>query len=203
MTSYQTAYETLHGFIKLSTGIDDTMIRPFHQNAPLKVPLDRVTSIVFINFTSFKTLGHSALQYANQIGTVTDDNGTTEDESDDTEIDLVDLVETVKSDVILTASINVYGTNADDTAQKIINGFSSSAAISLLSKGGLGYLQHGQVLNISAIQNGSFENRRQFDAEFHAEMTTSAVVNAVTSAQINWEFHGSQITTGQIEVNNE
>ena len=115
----------------------------------------------------------------------------------------LDLDETVYGDRNITASIKTYGVTADDNSEKILLALTSSNGLSFLNQNGLGYLRNGSILDISMLMNGSFENRRQLDVEFHVVSSGTEVVNAIESAELYWGYStGGEIDTetGTIEV---
>lgn len=178
---YKQIYRDIHGFVVLATGLPDKSVRPAYPNASAKPTQDRdlLCSINIINQT---TIGIDARKYANQTA------GT-------------DLDESVVGDRNITASIKTYGEGADDTAETIMLFLKSSAGINFLNTKELGYLRHGSIINLSSLQNGSFENRRQLDVEFHIKTSVTAEVNAIESAEIGFAYYGSDEITGTIEVN--
>lgn len=115
----------------------------------------------------------------------------------------LDLDETVYGDRNITASIKIYGNTADDICEKILLALTSSSGLSYLNQNGLGFLRNGSILDISTLANGSFENRRMLDVEFHVVSTGTNVVNAIESAKLYWGYsEGGEIDTetGTIEV---
>jgi hypothetical protein len=203
MTTFETIYETIHDMIVDATGLDSKSVRPAFADAPIKVPKDRNEAFVVVNFISVAPVGHDVALYKNQTGTYTDDNDTPEDESDDLEFPYVDLIETVHSDTIVTASIKVMGLNAESIAQKIKMAPTSFAGISILNTGNIGFIRAGNIQNISQIQNGGIENRRNIDLEFNVPFSCESIVNAIDSATITGDFYGSGKITKTIEVTNE
>ncbi len=178
---YQQVYRNVHDIVVEATGLDDTAVRPAYDNAPAQPTQDR-TLICSINIINPTPVGVDSVINANQ------DTGT-------------DLDETVYGDRNITASIKTYGGSAQNVAEQIILYLSTSAGIQSAYEKELGYLKHGQILNISSLQNGSWENRRQVDIEFHIVMSVENEVNAIESSTITWAFYGSSEITGTIEVN--
>ena len=181
---YQQVYRDLHDFIVEATGLDTSAVRPAYQNAPTSPSQDRGT-LVTINLINQTELGIDSRQYAN---------------------DGTDLAESVYGDRNITASINVYADDdshaqeAQNVIENIVLYLRSSAGSEFLNGKELGYLRHGSVLNLSALQNGNWENRRQVDIEFHIIVSVENAVNAIETASVNWQYEGSGTITGTIEV---
>ncbi len=180
MISYDAIEETVFDFIVLATGLNEDQVRRSYQNASAQPTQDREMLVSF-NLINQTSIGIDSSQFADRTG-------------DD------DLDETVKGDRNVTASIKAYGDNAQNTIEKIgMFGFSASGN-EFLNKNALGFLNKGQVLDISSVQNGSFEKRRQLDIEFHVVLTTETVTGSIGSADIGFAFYGSETITGTIEV---
>jgi len=178
---YQQIYRDIHDFIVAATGLDDESVRPAYVNASARPSQDREL-LCSVNLINQSTIGI--------------DGRISADES----LPATDMAETIYGDRSLTASIKSYGADAQNTAEKIIAHLSSSIGIEFLNNKDIGYLRHGQVLDISSLQNGSFESRRQIDIEFHVVFETTKTVNAINSSEIGWTFYGAETVTGTIEV---
>ena len=180
---YQQVYRDIHDFVVLATGLDGESVRPVYSNSSARPAQDRglLCSINLINIT--------------QIG---QDGKISQDMADPA----TDIDETIYGDRNVTASVKSYGATAQDIAEKIQLLLSASVGTEFLNKKDLGYLRSGQVLDISSLQNGSFENRRQLDIEFHIVTSNTEDVNAINSSEITWSFYGSEEepVTGTIEV---
>jgi hypothetical protein len=183
MTTYDTAFNVLHALVLDATGLAATSIRGAYSNAPLNAPQNRDEAVVIINLLSMEPIGHDASRYENQAG-----------------IGEIDLTETIESDVLLTASIKVLGETAEDIAQKIKMAPQSAIGKNILGAGDLGFIRAGNIQNISQIQNGSYENRRQIDMAFHASIEQESIVRSIQSATITGDFYGSDKITTTIEV---
>ena len=181
---YQQMYRDIHDFVVEATGLANESVRPAYVNASAK-PTQERGLLCSINLINHAMIGIDSLHYEDL-------------ESQDTDMD-----ETVHGDRNVTASIKCYGEEALDTAEKIILYLTASAGLEFLNKKEIGYLRHGQILDISSVQNGSFESRRQIDIEFHVVTSTTNGVDAITSSEINFTYYGSEEITGTIEVNNE
>ena len=181
--NFQQVYRDLHDFIVLATGLDDESVRPVYGNSSAQPTQDRglLCSVNLINITKI-----------GQDGKI----------SDDQDLPATDMEETIYGDRNVTASVKAYGEAAQDTLEKIQLFLSASAGTEFLNSADLGFLRNGQILDISSIQNGSFENRRQLDIEFHVVTSNTEDVNAINSSEITWSFYGSEEDpiTGTIEV---
>lgn len=180
---FQQIYRDIHDMIVLATTLPDESVRPVYGNAPSKPNQDRglLCSVNLINTT--------------KIGQ--DSRISTDQDAPDT-----DMHETIYGDRNLTASIKSYGDEAQNTAEKIQLFLSSSKCSEFLNSKNIGFLRNGQILDISSIQNGSFENRRQLDIEFHIVTSNTEDVNSINSTSVTWSFYGSEEdpATGTIEV---
>lgn len=181
--NFQQVYRDIHDMIVLATGIPKESVRPVYGNASSKPNQDRglLCSVNLINITKI-----------GQDGRI----------STDQDAPATDMEETIYGDRNITASIKSYGDGAQDTAEKIQLFLSSSACSEFLNSKNIGFLRNGQILDISSIQNGSFENRRQVDIEFHIVTSNTEDVNSINSSDITWSFYGSEEepVTGTIEV---
>lgn len=181
MIDYQQLYRDLHDFVVEATGLDPTSVRPTYVNASARPTQDRGL-LCSINLINQLPIGQDGKISANMAEPATD------------------MDETIYGDRNITASIQAYGSDAQGTIEKIAIYLSTSAGIEFLNKKGIGYLRNGQTLDISSLQNGSFENRRQLDVEFHKVSIAENEVNAIESADLGFTFYGSEKTTGTIEV---
>ena len=181
--NYQQIYRDIHDFVVLATDLDPKSVRPSYVNASAEPTQDRglLCSINLINITKI-----------GQDGKI----------SQDMTLPAIDMDETIYGDRNVTASIKCYGDDAQDTAENIQLFLSSSGGTEFLNGKDLGYLRSGQALDISSLQNGSFENRRQLDIEFHIVTSNTEDVNSINSSDITWSFYGSgeESATGTIEV---
>jgi hypothetical protein len=188
MTSFETIENAIHDFIVAATGLEGAAVRPFYNNAPSKPTQDR-TALVYFNLINPIPIGVDSKQYANQ------------------EVE-TDLDETIYGDRRITASIQALtDPQGGEDAREIIESISlylrSAEGIEFLNANNLGYLTKSAVRDLSALQNGNFENRRQIDIDFHIVIDNTTSVNAIESAEISASFYGSDTITATIEVNDE
>jgi hypothetical protein len=183
MIDYNAIEEKIFDYIQLAAGLGDDQIRRSYQNASAQPTQDRQV-LVSYNIINQIVVGTDSRKYA-------DDDAT-------------DLEETMYGDRNITVSVQAYGDAAQNTIETVSLFTRSFASTEFLNKNSMGFLRKGQVLDISNIQNGSFENRRQLDLEFHIVVDNTETVNAVESAQIGLAYYGSDTITETIEViNNE
>lgn len=181
MATYSAIWDSVFDFLISATGLDEDQIRRFYQNASAQPSQDR-GALVAYNLINQTPIGIDYNRYEDQ-------------ESPDT-----DLTETTYGHRHVTVSIKTYDANAEDIAENIALYCRSAAGAESLNKNGLGFISAGQVLDISSMQNGSFEKRCQLDILLNIEISRTATVNAIESAEINFGFYGSGEYTGTIEV---
>lgn len=176
--TYNGLEDTWFQFVVAATGLPENQGRIVYQNGPIQSPQDRplLFSLALINATMI-----------GQDGRI-NSNGAS------------DVDEKITSDRNITASIKTYGPEARDNLEKVNAYLSASAGIEFLNKNQIGFFRSGQILDISSIQNGEFEDRRSLDIEFHAVFETTRDVNAINSAEIDYTFFGAETVTGTIEV---
>jgi hypothetical protein len=180
MIDYQQLYRDLHDYVIAATGLPDESVVPTYDNASSE-PSQNRGQICSINIINQVMIGNDARSYTDKSGGQ-------------------DLDEKTSGDRNVTASIKTYGDSAQNTIEQIILYLSTSAGIFFLNDKDIGYLRHGNTLDISSIQNGEFENRRQVDIEFHVVFDITADVNEISTASIDYVFEASQTITGNIEV---
>ena len=160
-------FDVVHDYVVFATGLPGRNVRITRPNYGVNPAKDRETIV---------TIG---LINSTQIGI---DNRLYRDKESSE-----DMTEYISSDRNITASIKAYGKDAADVMDQISFKTRTQAGNEILIEGGLGYLGQGQVLTLSEVLNGSYEEIRQLDLDFHVDHITEADINAIDSATIGVE----------------
>ena len=174
-------FDVLHEYVEYATGLPGKDIRITRPNYGLNPSNDRGT-IVTIGIIDPVTIGIDGVFYV---------DGEAEE----------DMAEIISADRNITASIKTYGDDAADVMGQISQKLRGSNAQAIFYRGGIGFIRRGTVLQISEILNGSFEEIRQLDVEFHVNHIVEEDVKAIDSATIELEVqHETKKLNATIEV---
>ena len=179
-----TIFDIMHDYVVFATGLPGKDVRITRPNAGLNVQNDRgtVATIGLINSTP---IGQDA-EFFNNI-----------DGNDD------DVEEIVSANRRLTASIKIFGGDSEDLINKVSSNLKRQGAKDIFYNGGesIGILTKGEVLNLSTVLNGSYNEIRQLDIRLYINHVEGQNINAINSATIGVEIqNGSQKLETTIEV---
>jgi hypothetical protein len=174
-------YEIIHTYVVFATGLPVADVRPVRDNYNIEPIKDRGT-IVTIGLINSTPIGMDQTFYENIEG------------------DDLNVNELVSADRNLTASIKVDGDDAEDIANKIAWNTARSGASEIFYNGEIGFIRKGEIINLSELLNGGYNEIRQIDIEFHINHVDALEVNAINSSTIDVELQGSGTLTETIEV---
>ncbi len=175
-------YKIVQKYVVFATGLPGASVRLARPNQGVRTAKDRGT-IVSINLINSTPIGKDYTLFKDIDG------------------DDLNIEEVVVANRNLTASIKVYGSDAEDIAIKISNNTVRSGAKGVFYSGGIGVLKKGNVLDLTAVLSGSYEETRQLDIQLYIKHVDELNVNVINSATIDVEIqNGSLKLNGKVEV---
>jgi hypothetical protein len=142
------------------------------KNAVLKWASDEISAVQW-RFANQNSPSFSLSRYPNGIGTIqlisVVQNGPGRVDSVYDEI-IDKFIDTYIGRKRLRFSVNLFGPNSYDNAEKLKNSVLFDGIIQQFERDGLGFITTSEARNITALVSAQFEERAQFDISFYTNL---------------------------------